>query len=68
MYFDLSRELKKLWNMKVTIMLIVIGGLGTVIKGLVQGLEGLKATGRVKTIQTTALQTLVRILRRVLET
>ena len=31
-YLDLARELKKLWNMKVTIMPIVIGALGTVTK------------------------------------
>ena len=29
-YFDLARELKKLWNMKVTIIPIVIGAFGTV--------------------------------------
>ena len=38
-YLDLARELKKLLNMKVTIIPIVIGALGTVTKGLVQGLE-----------------------------
>ena len=32
-YFDLARELKKLWNMKVTIVPIVIGALGTLTKG-----------------------------------
>ena len=32
-YLDLARELKKLWNMKVTIVPIVIGALGTIIKG-----------------------------------
>ena len=32
-YLDLTRELKKLWNIKV--MVIVIGALGTVTKGLV---------------------------------
>ena len=63
--FDLARELKKLWNMKVTITPIVIGALGTVIKGLVQELEDLEIMGRVKTVQTTAL---LRILRRVPET
>ena len=31
-YLDLSRELKKLWNVKVTIVPIVIGVLGTVTK------------------------------------
>ena len=34
-YLDLAKELKKLWNMKVTVIPIVIGALGTVTKGLV---------------------------------
>ena len=67
-YFDLARELKKLWNMKVTIIPIVIRTLGTVTKGLVHGREDLEITGRVWTIQTTALLRSARILRRVLET
>ncbi len=37
-YLDLARELKKLWNMKVTIAPIVIGALGTISKGLLKGL------------------------------
>ena len=67
-YFDLSGELKKLWNMKGTSIPIIIGTLGTVTKGLLQGLEDLEIRGRVETIQTTALLRSVRILRRVLET
>ena len=67
-YLDLARELKKLWNMKVTIVPIVIGVFGTVTKGLLKGLEDLEIGGRVKTIQTTALLRTARILRRVLET
>ena len=54
-YLDLDRELEKLWNMKVTIIAIVIGTFGTVTKGLLKGLEDLKVGGRVETIQTTAL-------------
>ena len=53
-YMDLAWELKKLWNMKVTIIPLVIGALGTVTEGLIQGLEDLEITGRVETIQTTA--------------
>ena len=66
-YFDLARELKKLWNMKVTIVPIVIGALGTITKGFLKGLEDLEVGGRVETIQMTALLTTARILRRVLE-
>ena len=53
-YLDLARELKKLWNMKVTIVPIVIGALRTITKGLLKGLEDLEVGRRVETIQTTA--------------
>ena len=36
---DLARELKKLWNMIVP---IVIGAFGTITKGLLKGLEDLE--------------------------
>ena len=52
----------------MTVMPIVIGGLGTVAKELVQGLEDLEIRRRVETIQTTALLRLARILKRILET
>ena len=67
-YLDFARELKKIWNMKVTIVLIVIGAFGTVTKGLLKGLEDLEVGGRVETIQTTALLRTTRILKRVLVT
>ena len=67
-YLDLVRELKKLRTMKVTVIAIVLGALGTVTKGLVKGLEDLAIKGRVETIQTTVLLRRARILRRVLET
>ena len=49
-YLDLARELKKLWNMKVTIVPIVISAFGTKTKGLLKGLEDLEVGGRVETI------------------
>ena len=67
-YIKLARELKKIWNMKVTIIPIVIRDFGTVTKGLLKGLEDLEIGMRVETIQTTALLRMARILRRVLET
>ena len=54
--------------MKVTIVPIVIGALGTITKDLLKGLEDLEVDGWVETIQTTALPRTARILRRVLET
>ena len=67
-YLDLARELKKLWNMMVTIIPIVISAFCTVTKGLLKGLEDLEVGGRVETIQITALLRMARILRIVLET
>ena len=52
--------------MKVMIVPIVIGALGTITKRLLKGLEDLEIGGRVETIQTTALLRTARILRRVL--
>ena len=31
-YLDLAREQKQLWNMRVTVIPVVIGALGTVLK------------------------------------
>ena len=67
-YQNLAGELKKLWNMKVTVIPIVIGALGIVAKGLLKGLEGLEIRGRVETVQVTALLRSARILKRDLET
>ena len=54
--------------MKVTIVPIVIGALGTITKGLLKGMEDLEVGEWVETIQTTALLRTARILRRVLVT
>ena len=62
-YLNLARELKKLWNMKVTIVPIVIGVLSTITKGLLKGLEDLEIDGRVETIKMTVLLRTARILR-----
>ena len=46
-YLDLARELKKPWNMKVTIVPIVIGAFGTITKGLLKNLEDLEANNSI---------------------
>ena len=51
--------------MKVTVIPIVISTLGTLTKGLIQGLEDLEIRGQMETIRTIAL---LRVLRRVLDT
>ena len=64
---ELARELKKLRNKKMTIILTVIGTLSIITKGLIKGLEGLEIRGRMGTIQTTTLLRSDRMLRRVPE-
>ena len=54
--------------MKVTLISIVIGALGTIHKELVKRLEDLEIRGKVETIQTSALLRSVTILRKVQET
>ena len=48
-YLYLTRELEKLWNMKVMVVIIAIGALVTVTKGLVQALKDLEIRTRVET-------------------
>ena len=67
-YLDLARELKKLWNTKVTIIPIVISAFGTVTNILLKWLQDLEIRGRAETIHTTKLLRTARILRRILET
>ena len=67
-YLDLTRELKKQWNMKVTFIAIVIGALGMVKKELIKGMEDMDIRRQEDIVQTTTLLRSARILRRVLET
>ena len=67
-YQDLTRELEKLWNMKVTSIPIITGAICTVTKRLIKGLEDLEIKTRVETIQTTVLLRSARKLRGVQET
>ena len=48
--------------MKVTVISVVIGAIGTTLKGLGKGLEDLEIKGQVETIQTKRLLTPGRVL------
>ena len=64
-YLHLARGSKTL---KVTVILIVIGALGTVTEGVIKWLEELEIRTGIESIQTTTLLRSARILRIVLET
>ena len=49
-YLDLARDLKMLLNMKVTVMPVIVGTLGTVLKKLEKRLGEMEIRGRLKTI------------------
>ena len=46
-YLDLAKELKEPWNIEVTVIPIVIGALGMILKGFVTG------TGRLRNRRTS---------------
>ena len=52
-YLDRARELKKVMELKVKVIPIVVGALGTVPINLEKRLEDLEIRGRIETIQTT---------------
>ena len=64
---DRVKELKKLWNMKVTVIPIVIGAFLYSHPMIINVTGGLTAGERGETIQTIALLRTDRIPRRVLE-
>ena len=67
-YLNLVRKLKKLSYMRVTVIPILIGALGTISKTLKKTLDKKEIRGRTETFQTKALLKSAWILRKVLET
>ena len=66
-YQDLARELRKLCDMKVTVIPIIIGTLGTTPKQVKKRLEVIGIETRVKELQKTVIKHSSRILRNVFE-
>ena len=66
-YRDLAREVSKLWNVKVAIIPVVIGALGTVPTMLESRIKEIGISIKTAQIQKTVLLGTARILRKVLE-
>ena len=66
-YQDLVRELKKLWEMKIVVIPIVIGALGTTPKTLPKRLNDIGIKSNIGELQKTVILNTARILRKVLE-
>ena len=67
-YLDLARELKRLWNAKVTMIPIKVGGIGTIPKGLMKRLEKLEIRRKSETLEITVLLRSARIPGGIVET
>ena len=66
-YQDLGRELQKIWNVKVEIMALVVGSLGSIPKQFGNRLKQIGITAGTPQVQKTVLLGMARILRKVLE-
>ena len=66
-YQDLARELRKLCNMKVKVIPIIIGTLGTTPRQVKKRLEVIRIETGVKELKKTVIIHSARILRKVLE-
>ena len=68
-YQDLKQELKRIWKLcRVTVVPIIIGALGTVLKDLKKWLAEIGVTYRLESLQRAYLLGTARILRKVLDT
>ena len=66
-YQNLARELRRMWEVKTKVVLIVLGALGTVPLRLKGNLKGIAINTSISLIQKSALLGSARILRKVLE-
>ena len=66
-YLDLVRELKKVWNMKVTVVPLVVAALGTPAKALEKRLKGIGIETKITDLQKSVLIHTSRNIRKVLE-
>lgn len=66
-YRDLAREVAKLWNVKVKIIPVVIGALGTIPKDLEDRIKEIGISIKTAQIQMSVLLGTARMLRKVLE-
>ena len=66
-YLDLARELKKVWNMKVIVVPLVVGALGTPAKELEKRLKTIDIETKITELEKTVLIHASRILLKVTE-
>ena len=66
-YQNLGRELQKIWNVKLTMIPLVVGSVGAIPEQLCNRLKKIGVTAGTAQVQKTVLLGPARILRKVLE-
>ena len=66
-YLNLARELKKMWNTKVTVVLFVVAALGTPAKALEKRLKTIGIETKITELQKTVLIHTSRVLQKFTE-
>ena len=66
-YQDLARELRRIWNLRVKVIPLVVGSLGAIPKQFGNRLKDIGITAEIGQVQKTVLLGTARILRKVLE-
>ena len=61
-YPDLKRELQKMWNLKISIVLVVIGTLRTIPNSLEKHLNKLKVDVKISQMQTSFAMVMSKVL------
>ena len=65
-YLDLNRKIKKVWNMKVTVVLSVVEAMGTSAKALEKRFNSISIETKITKSQKTVLIHTNRILQKVI--
>ena len=63
-YKDLELEIQRMWHMKTIVILVVVGALGIMRKGMVENIKKVSETASVTEIQKISMLGSAQILRK----
>ena len=66
-YKGLGREIQRMWNLKCTIMPVIIGATGIVTRSLRKNLEAVPGRHSIDSLQKTVILETAHIIRKVLQ-
>ena len=65
-YKDLTIEIERMWNVKTTVIPVIIGATGTILKSFTKYVSNIAGHHEVRELQKTAILGTAHILRKVL--